>query len=151
LQENGIIVTVSAAASPIIFASARADTARIVSDAEGYANDAIPKASGQARQMLEETEAYKRKKSDRGRMRQSRPGDRPAFVPGNHGAGFAADRKADCGQQRQPGPDHSSQGRPAAKARAVAWKAGWRLPEARAEQSPQDAIYAMLDAARTAT
>jgi membrane protease subunit HflK len=43
-------------------ASARADTARIVSDAEGYANDLIPKARGQARQMLEESEAYKQKK-----------------------------------------------------------------------------------------
>jgi membrane protease subunit HflK len=43
-------------------ASARADTARIVSDAEGYANDLIPKARGQAQQMLEESEAYKQKK-----------------------------------------------------------------------------------------
>ena len=43
-------------------ASARADTARIVSDAEGYANDLIPKARGQAQQMLEESEGYKQKK-----------------------------------------------------------------------------------------
>ena len=43
-------------------ASARADTARIVSDAEGYANDLIPKARGQAAQMLEESEAYKQSK-----------------------------------------------------------------------------------------
>ena len=43
-------------------ASARADTARIVNDAQGYANDLIPKARGQARQMLEESEAYKQKK-----------------------------------------------------------------------------------------
>lgn len=43
-------------------ASARADTARIVNDAEGYANDLIPKARGQARQMLEESEAYRQKK-----------------------------------------------------------------------------------------
>jgi membrane protease subunit HflK len=43
-------------------ASARADTARIVSDAEGYANDLLPKARGAARQMLEESEAYKQKK-----------------------------------------------------------------------------------------
>jgi modulator of FtsH protease HflK len=43
-------------------ASARADTARIVSDAEGYANDLIPKARGQAQQMLDESEAYKQKK-----------------------------------------------------------------------------------------
>jgi len=43
-------------------ASARADTARIVNDAEGYANDLIPKARGQAQQMLEESEAYKQKK-----------------------------------------------------------------------------------------
>jgi membrane protease subunit HflK len=43
-------------------ASARADTARIVSDAEGYANDLIPKARGQAVQMRQESEAYKEKK-----------------------------------------------------------------------------------------
>jgi membrane protease subunit HflK len=43
-------------------ASARADTARIVSEAEGYANDLIPKARGQAQQMREEAEAYREKK-----------------------------------------------------------------------------------------
>src|SRR5579864_6049616 len=40
-------------------ASARADTARIVNDAQGYANDLIPKARGQAQQLLEQAEAYK--------------------------------------------------------------------------------------------
>jgi membrane protease subunit HflK len=43
-------------------ASARADTARIVNDAEGYANDLIPKARGQAQQSLEEAQAYQEKK-----------------------------------------------------------------------------------------
>jgi membrane protease subunit HflK len=43
-------------------ASARADTARIISDAEGYANDLVPKARGQAQQMLEESEAYRERK-----------------------------------------------------------------------------------------
>ena len=43
-------------------AGARADTARIVNEAEGYANDLIPKARGQAQQLLEESEAYKQKK-----------------------------------------------------------------------------------------
>lgn len=43
-------------------ASARADTARIVNDAQGYANDVIPKARGQAQQMLEQAEGYKQKK-----------------------------------------------------------------------------------------
>lgn len=43
-------------------ASARADTARIISDAEGYANDLIPKARGEAQQMLEQAQAYKEKK-----------------------------------------------------------------------------------------
>ena len=43
-------------------ASARADTGRIVNEAEGYANDLIPKARGQAQQMREESEAYKEKK-----------------------------------------------------------------------------------------
>ena len=42
-------------------ASARADTARIVNDAEGYANDLIPKARGQAQQSLEEAQAYQQK------------------------------------------------------------------------------------------
>jgi membrane protease subunit HflK len=42
--------------------SARADTARIVNDAEGYANDLIPKARGQAQQSLEEAQAYQEKK-----------------------------------------------------------------------------------------
>jgi membrane protease subunit HflK len=43
-------------------ASARADTARIVSDAQGYANDLIPKARGQADQMLQESAGYREKK-----------------------------------------------------------------------------------------
>jgi membrane protease subunit HflK len=43
-------------------ASARADTARIVNEAEGYANDLIPKARGQAQQLREESEAYKQRK-----------------------------------------------------------------------------------------
>ncbi|HEV2199578.1 MAG TPA: FtsH protease activity modulator HflK [Bryobacteraceae bacterium] len=43
-------------------ASARADTARIVSDAQGYANDLIPNARGQAQQMREESEAYRQRK-----------------------------------------------------------------------------------------
>jgi len=42
-------------------ASARADLSLIVSEAQGYANDVIPKARGQARQLLEESEAYKQK------------------------------------------------------------------------------------------
>jgi membrane protease subunit HflK len=43
-------------------ASARADTARIVNDAEGYANDLIPKARGQAQQSLDQAQAYREKK-----------------------------------------------------------------------------------------
>ncbi|HYL38000.1 MAG TPA: FtsH protease activity modulator HflK [Bryobacteraceae bacterium] len=43
-------------------ASARADSSRIVSEAQGYANDVIPKARGQAQQMLEAAQAYKEKK-----------------------------------------------------------------------------------------
>jgi membrane protease subunit HflK len=43
-------------------ASARADSSRIVSEAQGYANDVIPKARGQARQMLEEAQAYQQSK-----------------------------------------------------------------------------------------
>ncbi len=40
-------------------ASARADSSRIVSEAQGYANDVIPKARGEAQQMLEQAQAYK--------------------------------------------------------------------------------------------
>ena len=43
-------------------AGARADTARIVSESQGYANDLIPRARGQAQQMLEEAEAFQEKK-----------------------------------------------------------------------------------------
>jgi len=43
-------------------ASARADSARIVNEAQGYANDVIPKARGEAQQMLEISEGYKQRK-----------------------------------------------------------------------------------------
>ena len=43
-------------------ASARADSSRIVSEAQGYANDVIPKARGEAQQMLEQAQAYKETK-----------------------------------------------------------------------------------------
>jgi membrane protease subunit HflK len=43
-------------------ASARADAARIVNEAEGYAGDVIPKARGQAQQALEAAAAYKQRK-----------------------------------------------------------------------------------------
>ena len=42
-------------------ASARADSARIVNEAEGYANDIVPRARGEARQMLEAAAAYKQR------------------------------------------------------------------------------------------
>ena len=45
-------------------ASARADTSRIVSQAEGYANDLIPRARGQAQQLLEEAAGYQQRKID---------------------------------------------------------------------------------------
>lgn len=45
-------------------ASARADSARIVNEAQGYFNDLIPKARGEARQMIESAEAYKEKKTN---------------------------------------------------------------------------------------
>jgi modulator of FtsH protease HflK len=40
-------------------ASARADTARIVSQAQSYANDLLPRARGEARQMVESAEGYR--------------------------------------------------------------------------------------------
>lgn len=43
-------------------ANARADSARIVSEAQGYANDLIPKARGQAQQMVESAQGYREKK-----------------------------------------------------------------------------------------
>jgi modulator of FtsH protease HflK len=43
-------------------AGARADQSRIVNQAQGYANDVIPKARGEARQLLESAAAYKQRK-----------------------------------------------------------------------------------------
>lgn len=43
-------------------ASARADSARIVNEAQGYSNDLIPKARGEAQQITEAAEGYKQKK-----------------------------------------------------------------------------------------
>jgi membrane protease subunit HflK len=43
-------------------ASARADSARIVNEAQGYANDVIPKARGETEQMTEAATAYKETK-----------------------------------------------------------------------------------------
>jgi membrane protease subunit HflK len=40
-------------------ASARADTARIVSEAQSYANDLLPRARGEARQLVESAQAYR--------------------------------------------------------------------------------------------
>lgn len=45
-------------------ASARADLARIISEAEGYANDIVPRARGEAQQMLAAAQAHKRRKID---------------------------------------------------------------------------------------
>ncbi len=43
-------------------ASARADSVRIVNEAQGYANDLLPRARGEAQQMLEAASAYKQRK-----------------------------------------------------------------------------------------
>lgn len=43
-------------------AGARADAARIVNEAQGYANDLVPRARGAARQMMEAAEAYRARK-----------------------------------------------------------------------------------------
>ena len=43
-------------------ASARADTSRIVDEAQGYANDIVPKARGEAQQNLEQAQAYRESK-----------------------------------------------------------------------------------------
>ncbi len=43
-------------------ASARADAARIYNEAQGYANDVIPKARGEAQQALEAAMAYRQRK-----------------------------------------------------------------------------------------
>ncbi len=45
-------------------ASARADSARIVNEAQGYANDVIPRARGQAQQLLEAAQGYRQRKID---------------------------------------------------------------------------------------
>ncbi len=46
-------------------ASARADTARIVNEAEGYANDILPRARGEAQQMLSASRGYRERKIQR--------------------------------------------------------------------------------------
>jgi membrane protease subunit HflK len=43
-------------------ASARADAERVVNEAQGYANDLIPKSRGEAQQMKEAAEAFKQRK-----------------------------------------------------------------------------------------
>ena len=43
-------------------AGARADAARIVNEAHGYANDVIPRARGEAERLLAEAEAYRQRK-----------------------------------------------------------------------------------------
>lgn len=45
-------------------ASARADTARIVDEARGYANDLIPRARGEAMQLTESAQGYRQSKID---------------------------------------------------------------------------------------
>ena len=45
-------------------ASARADSSRIVNEAQGYANDVIPRARGQAQQLLEVAQGYRQRKID---------------------------------------------------------------------------------------
>lgn len=45
-------------------ASARADSSRIVSEAQGYANDLIPRARGEAQQFMESAQAYRQRKID---------------------------------------------------------------------------------------
>jgi len=45
-------------------ASARADAARIVNEAEGYSNDIIPRARGEGEQLLASAEAYQQRKTN---------------------------------------------------------------------------------------
>jgi len=45
-------------------ASARADSSRIVNEAQGYANDVIPRARGGAQQLLEAAQGYRQRKID---------------------------------------------------------------------------------------
>jgi membrane protease subunit HflK len=45
-------------------ASARADSVRIVSEAEGYSNDLIPRARGEGTQLTQEAQAYQQRKAD---------------------------------------------------------------------------------------
>ena len=45
-------------------ASARADSVRIINEAQGYANDLIPRARGEATKLLEESQAYRQRSVD---------------------------------------------------------------------------------------
>ncbi len=48
-------------------AGARADAARIINEAQGYANDVLPRARGAARQLVEGAEAYRTRKINEAR------------------------------------------------------------------------------------
>ena len=96
-------------------ASARADTARIVSQAQSYANDLLPRARGEARQMTESAEAYRSSKVNEAAgdaARFSAVAAEYAKAPGSHqraalhrgaGADSAEDSQADCGSERECG------------------------------------------------
>ena len=45
-------------------ASARADSVRIINEAQGYSNDLIPRARGEATQLIEGSQAYQKRKID---------------------------------------------------------------------------------------
>ena len=102
--------------------NARADTTRIVNEAEGYANDLIPRARGEAEQLRNSAEAYKLSKvnqasgdavalrPDRSRVRQGIGGHRPPPLHRDHGTDHAQDQEDDHRSGRQPGSDHPAQG-----------------------------------------
>jgi len=48
-------------------ASARADAARIVNEAQGYANTVVPRARGEAEKILQEAQAYRNRKIEQAR------------------------------------------------------------------------------------
>ncbi len=90
-------------------ASARADTARIVDEARGYANDLIPRARGEAMQLTESAEGYRQSKIDEAAGDAARfsaiaaeydkasevTGHAP--VPGSHGGNSSQNPQADPG------------------------------------------------------
>ena len=76
-------------------ASARADAARIVNEAEGYGNDILPRARGEAQQMLSASHGYRASK-----VQQAQVTQRDSSAWRTSTAETRKSRGADCSSKR---------------------------------------------------